>query len=59
MIRVRRPEFGSPSVAGAVSPEPAKPSVVGTLDRPSVLVDEPMVEPADEQQVVEVGGASP
>ena len=59
MIRVLRPVFGSPPVSGAVGLEPPKPSVVGTLDRPPVLVDEPMVEPADEYQVVEAGRASP
>ena len=59
MIRVRRFMFGSAAIAGAVGPEPSKSSVVGTLDRPTVLVDEPMVEPTDEQEVVEVGGTSP
>src|SRR5687768_15650091 len=53
-IRLRGP-FGSSPITGTVGPEPSEPSVVGTLDRPSVLVDEPMVEPADEQQIVEVG----
>jgi hypothetical protein len=59
VIGERRPMFGSPSIAGAVGLEPPKPPVVGALDRPSVLVDESMVERTDEQQVVEVGGASP
>ncbi len=59
VIEVRRPVFGSPAIARAIGPEPAKPSVVGSPHRPSMLVDEPMVEAADEQQVVEVGGTSP
>lgn len=59
VILVRRSVFGSPPITGAVGPEPPKPSVVRTLDRPPVLMDEPMVEATDEQKVVEVGGAAP
>src|SRR5262245_1784925 len=42
-------------VEPAVGPEPADVAVVSALDRPAVLVDEPVVERADEDEVLEVG----
>ena len=57
-MRVRRRALGTTPVAGAVGPEPSNPPIVGPLDRPSVLVDEPVMEPTDEQQVAEIGGTS-
>ena len=58
VVRVRRRALGTTPVAGAVGSEPSNPPVVDPLDRPTVLVEEPVMEPADEEQVAELGGAS-
>lgn len=58
VMRVRCRALGTAPVPGAIGPEPSNPPIVRPLDRPSVLVEKTVMEPTDEQQVAEIGGAS-